>query len=143
MPKTQNRVICSSYLVDGNSVLMNALELLHLMCPQGTKDLIPLAEGTFASEGGADAFLDLIQDKTRGATIGKKALFGHSPGGLFVLHARFTTPNSFDCFLASSPSFWWKNHFILKEEVGFRETERYVVTVDRGKAGTGSLEKAR
>ncbi|KAE9566294.1 hypothetical protein CGMCC3_g17543 [Colletotrichum fructicola] len=98
------------YLVDGNSVFLTALESLDrrlslilqsfsdgvivaigyplspdsrtVMCLRRTTNLTPPAEGTFALEGGADAFLNLIQDKvkypvverrlreTRGATIG-------------------------------------------------------------------------
>ncbi|KAH9234159.1 hypothetical protein K456DRAFT_1771739 [Colletotrichum gloeosporioides 23] len=155
-----------SYLVDGNSVFLTALESLDrrlslilqsfsdgvivaigyplspdsrtVMCPRRTKNLTPPAEGTFALEGGADAFLNLIQDKvkypvverrlreTRGAIIGKEALLGHSLGGLFVLHVLFMRPNSFDCFLTSSPSIWWNNQYILTEEVGLRGIERHV-----------------
>ncbi|KAF0317898.1 hypothetical protein GQ607_014815 [Colletotrichum asianum] len=129
------------YLVGGNSVFLAALESLHrrlsmipqsfsdgvivaigyplspdsstVMCPRRTKDLTPSAEVTSGLEGGADAFLDLIQDKLedpverriqepRGATIGKEALFGHSLRGIFVLHALCTRPNSFNCFLGGS-----------------------------------------
>lgn len=85
------------------------------MSPRRTKDLTPPAEGMSALKGGADAFLGLIQVKVkdlvqrrlreiRGAIIGKKALYGHSLGGLFALHVLFTGPNSLDCYSPRSPS---------------------------------------
>jgi predicted alpha/beta superfamily hydrolase len=57
-----------------------------------------------------------------GAIFEREALFGHSYGGLFALHALFTRPSSFDTFIAASPSIWWNNQFILEEEARFRGT---------------------
>ncbi|WP_420226008.1 alpha/beta hydrolase [Pigmentiphaga litoralis] len=76
--------------------------------------------------GGADAFLDFIEsdlkpriesrfriDRTR------QTLFGHSYGGLFVLHTLYTRPQAFSTYVASSPSIWWNNRYIEKEEQAF------------------------
>ncbi|KAL0940196.1 IroE protein [Colletotrichum truncatum] len=154
------------YLTDGNSVFLTALEALHrrlsmcpppfptgvvvaigypispdsnsVMCPRRTWDLTPPAANSSESEGGADMFLDFIENRvrpllrrrlqeTRRATAGQEALYGHSFGGLFALHALFTRPTMFNCFLASSPSIWWSNQFILSEEVIFSAPEN-----DRG-----------
>lgn len=52
-------------------------------------------------------------------SFGRTALFGHSYGGLFALHALFTKPSSFDIYLAASPSIWWNNRFILSEATRF------------------------
>lgn len=46
----------------------------------------------------------------------RKALFGHSFGGLFALNALFTRPHLFDTFAAASPSIWWNNRSIVKEQ---------------------------
>ncbi|KKK19870.1 hypothetical protein P175DRAFT_0516787 [Aspergillus ochraceoroseus IBT 24754] len=78
--------------------------------------------------GGADQFLTFITDVVRPfiesrlfphASFVRRALFGHSYGGLFVLHTLFTRPASFDVYLAASPSIWWNNRFILSEASKF------------------------
>ncbi|KAK2933780.1 Alpha/Beta hydrolase fold [Fusarium oxysporum f. sp. vasinfectum] len=45
-----------------------------------------------------------------------KALFGHSYGGLFTLNALFTKPESFDTFIAASPSIWFNNCSIVRDQ---------------------------
>ncbi|KAL4799606.1 Alpha/Beta hydrolase protein [Aspergillus venezuelensis] len=74
------------------------------------------------ARGGADEFLTFIAEVVRpfiekrvfpGISFGRRALFGHSYGGLFVLHTLFTRPKSFDVYLAASPSIWWNERFIM------------------------------
>ncbi|KAI2608858.1 Alpha/Beta hydrolase protein [Hypoxylon fragiforme] len=147
------------YLLDGNSVFLTALEALqrrlslglssfpagvvvaigypipphsdHLFNARRAWDFTPPAPNNTEIEGGANQFLDFINDRVRpfvcqrlldrrGVAVGREALYGHSFGGLFCLHALFTHPNAFDCFIASSPSIWWNEEFILKEEASFR-----------------------
>lgn len=95
-------------------------------------DLSPPAPDCDPAEGGADEFIEFISDEvrglahrrlreTRGARPGKEALYGHSFGGLFCLHTLFTHPTKFDCFIASSPSIWWNDRFLLREETAYRE----------------------
>src|SRR5690606_15250353 len=73
--------------------------------------------------GGADAFLSLLADAVlpRVAALApldpdRQALWGHSYGGLFVLHALFTRPATFDRYVAVDPSLWWGDGLLLKEE---------------------------
>ncbi|CAH0022254.1 unnamed protein product [Clonostachys rhizophaga] len=90
-------------------------------------DLTPPAPGCGPNAGGADEFADMIQDlvrplvhirlkERRGAQPGREAIYGHSFGGLLSLHLCFTRPTMFDTFIASSPSIWWHNRFILQED---------------------------
>jgi pimeloyl-ACP methyl ester carboxylesterase len=44
------------------------------------------------------------------------SLWGHSYGGLFVLHTLFTRPGLFSRYIAASPSLWWQHGLILEEE---------------------------
>lgn len=83
---------------------------------------------TQAAYGGADILLDFILNDVHPyifssvfpeVTIENKVLFGHSYGGLFTLNALFKKPESFDTFLAASPSIWWSNRTILNEEKAF------------------------
>lgn len=64
--------------------------------------------------GGAEAFTALIRDTLLpmlAAEIpldpARRALWGHSLGGLFVLHTRFRHPDLFRTYIAASPSLWW------------------------------------
>jgi predicted alpha/beta superfamily hydrolase len=70
--------------------------------------------------GGADRFLDFIAETLKPELRRRFALapapetfFGHSFGGLCVLHALFTRPDLFDRYAAASPSIWWNECFIL------------------------------
>jgi predicted alpha/beta superfamily hydrolase len=73
--------------------------------------------------GGADAFLDLLAGQARSAVAARvkvdparQALWGHSYGGIFVLHALFTRPQAFSAYGAVDPSLWWGDGHILREE---------------------------
>ncbi len=73
--------------------------------------------------GGADAFLDLLTGEARRQVAGlapidasRQALWGHSYGGVFVLHALFTRPDAFADYGAADPSLWWGDGRLLQEE---------------------------
>ena len=82
-----------------------------------TYDYTPLLQGdmqkSFGGGGGIDVFLDfLIQEvkpfiHKKFGTPFKELLFGHSFGGLFVLHTLVTKPQSFSHYVCASPSLWW------------------------------------
>lgn len=83
-----------------------------------------LAAGGFdpATEGGADRFLDFIERELKPLIAAqfpidprRQALFGHSYGGLLVLHALFTRPAGFSAYIAASPSIWWQDKHVLTE----------------------------
>jgi uncharacterized protein len=84
----------------------------------------PLAE---ADQGGeSELFYRFITEELRPAVSAsyptdahQQTLYGHSLGGLFVLGVMFKHPESFDRYVASSPSIWWDNRSVLKDESGF------------------------
>ena len=47
---------------------------------------------------------------------GRRALWGHSYGGVLVLHALFTRPDAFSTYTAADPSLWWGQGWLLEEE---------------------------
>ncbi len=73
-------------------------------------DFIP--EGMGERGGGAEPFLNFILDEALPTldaelrTDDRDLLLGHSLGGLFVTWAMARSPESFDAWLAFSPSFW-------------------------------------
>ncbi|KAH7062527.1 Alpha/Beta hydrolase protein, partial [Macrophomina phaseolina] len=83
--------------------------------------------------GGAKEFLEVVEGEIMplvsretfpNVTLGPRALFGHSYGGLFTLHALFARPNLFNTFIAGSPSIWWNGKRILELETEFRAGRR-------------------
>ncbi|SFA61110.1 hypothetical protein SAMN04487972_13322 [Paracoccus halophilus] len=76
--------------------------------------------------GGREAFLDMIANRLlpelrRRLPLDPEdmTLFGHSLGGLFVLHALFTRPGLFRRFAAADPSIWWNAGEMLREAASF------------------------
>jgi len=99
--------------------------------PQRNRDYTPLLlppdEATGAlGNGGADAFLDVIERQIRPQverlatlTPDQRTLWGHSLGGLFVLHTLFTRTGAFGTYIAASPSMWWGNAYAVTESRRF------------------------
>jgi len=52
----------------------------------------------------------------------KQALFGHSLGGLFTLHALFTRSELFSHYVASSASIWWNDYALHQEYENYRQS---------------------
>ena len=84
--------------------------------------------GTAANEGGAERFLDFIEQELKPliramvpVDPARQALFGHSYGGLCVLHALFTRPASFQTYLAASPSIWYGDRLVLRSVGPFHQ----------------------
>ncbi|MDD2057441.1 alpha/beta hydrolase [Pseudomonas sp. GD03860] len=78
--------------------------------------------------GGVDAFLDLLAQRMRPMVAGvapidprRQTLWGHSYGGLAVLHALFTRPGEFSDYAAASPSLWWHDGAIVRETRGLQQ----------------------
>ena len=91
----------------------------------------PLFDDANRPGGGADRFLDLIEEQIKPrveelTTVDphRRILWGHSYGGLLTLYAAFTRPNSFQRFVAASPSLWWNYGAILEHESAFVTSER-------------------
>lgn len=79
-----------------------------------------------APNGGWDKFLDFLTGKLRSEldrryTINRdrQALYGHSLGGLFAIHALFTRPAAFHALIAASPSLFWHDREMQTEERDF------------------------
>lgn len=103
----------------------------RLYSPRRNFDLTPPSPNRPDGTGGADLLLDFIDSNLRpylrktfpNVVPTREALFGHSFGGIFTLHALFTRPTMFDSFIASSPSLWWNNSSVLGEMERFVNNE--------------------
>lgn len=74
----------------------------------------------WSETGGADAFLSFIEDELKPAIErdfpidrNRQTLFGHSLGGLFTLDVWLNRPETFQTYVAGSPSIWWNNRYLL------------------------------
>lgn len=115
-------------------------------------DLSDTGDTLAERQGGADRFLDFLEGEVKPAVMSafpidrkRQALFGHSYGGLFVLHTLFTRPESFQRYIAASPSIWWNHRFILGERDTFLATKlpslRHDGRAPRLLLAVGSLEQ--
>ena len=78
--------------------------------------------------GGVDVFFDLLTRhmrpmvaKVAPINLQRQTLWGHSYGGLAVLHALFTRPEAFSDYAAASPSLWWHDGAIVREAQGLQQ----------------------
>ncbi len=78
--------------------------------------------------GGADKFFEFLQNELKPAIEKdypidrtRQVLYGNGFGGLLALHVLFNHPETFQTYIASSPSVWWNNRYILQEEKAFAE----------------------
>ncbi|NIJ42991.1 hypothetical protein FHS78_003299 [Parvibaculum indicum] len=84
--------------------------------------------------GGADAWLDMIENDIKPFVAAhfpvdetRETLWGHSFGGMTVLHAAFARPGAFDAYVAVSPSLWFNDGQLM------REAKRFLGTPASGK----------
>jgi predicted alpha/beta superfamily hydrolase len=121
---------------------------------------LPASDGVLANDldesiqikakdvGGLEAFLEVIETeiKPRVAAMApidssNQAIFGHSIGGLAVLHALFVAPNAFRTFIAASPSIWWNGKAVLGGESKFADAVRAGTATPRVLITMGSEEQ--
>ncbi len=96
--------------------------------PSRARDYTPPVPGQApgAAQGGADVLLDFIERTLRPQLARalpldpqRQTLFGHSFGGLLVLHTLFTRPAMFTRYAAASPSVWWNQAQVLDSAARF------------------------
>jgi predicted alpha/beta superfamily hydrolase len=84
----------------------------------------------FASSGGGTAFLEFLRDEliphidAEYRTVPYRVFVGHSFGGITVLNALFTMPETFDAYVAIDPSLWWDDRVLVRRARDFFESAR-------------------
>lgn len=78
--------------------------------------------------GGVEVFFELLRQRMRPMVASvapidptRQTLWGHSYGGLAVLHALFAHPGEFSDYVAASPSLWWHDGAIVREARGLQQ----------------------
>lgn len=73
------------------------------------------------NEGNANNFIEFFRNELQVfieqqyRTEPYKILIGHSAGGLFALHTLVHAPDTFNAYIAISPSVWWEDGKLLDE----------------------------
>jgi len=101
-----------------------------------------------ADIGGLDGFLQTLERdvKPRVEALtpidrSNQAIFGHSLGGLAVLHALFTEPQAFRTYVAASPSIWWGGRSVLRDEAAFAKRVEHGAIEPRVLVTVGAQEE--
>jgi uncharacterized protein len=92
----------------------------------------PMMPGTKAEDyGGADDFHRMMMEELRPIVArtypvdtANQTLMGYSLGGLFTLHVLFQHPEAYRTFVAGSPSIWYRDRQLLKDEAAFSQAVR-------------------
>jgi uncharacterized protein len=119
------------FLVGNNR--MPPLIVVGIANTDRTRDLTPTHSDeknpdgtvTFPTSGGADHFLDFIQNELmpeiqKQYRIAHYRIFaGHSFGGLLAIHILTTRPDMFPAYIAVSPSLQWDNQSALHDAQKF------------------------
>jgi predicted alpha/beta superfamily hydrolase len=99
--------------------------------------------------GHADEFYKVIETEIKPQVAAalevnsaRSVLFGHSLGGLFVLHTLFTHPKSFQTYLALSPSIFLAQRDVLKDEAAFSRRVTHGEVAPRIYIGVGGEEQS-
>jgi uncharacterized protein len=115
------------YLVLNNR--MPEMIIVGITNTDRTRDLSPTHIETRPTSGGADKFLDFIQNELI-PTVEKnyrtqpyRVFAGHSLGGLLVMHTLFTRPTLFNSWIAISPVLTWDNDIVNKRAAEFVRSE--------------------
>jgi predicted alpha/beta superfamily hydrolase len=96
--------------------------------------------------GGADQFLRVLREEiipwvdSTFRTSGDRGITGHSFGGLFVAYAMMESPDLFTRYAMTSPSLWWNENALMKQEPDF--AKRHPVFAKRVFLSIGSHEGA-
>jgi len=90
-----------------------------------SRDLSPTQDetriGDLPTAGGADNFLAFLTDELipfvdqNYRTHPYRILIGHSFGGLFTVYSLIAAPETFNAYIAISPTFWWDDHFLARK----------------------------
>lgn len=163
------------YVLDGNAMFLTTAEAVraysrrpgpghdkHVLVvgigyPEGTDvaaartfDLTPAADEPRSRHpsGGADAFLDFIEDELKPAiardyTVNPKrqALMGHSFGGLFTIGTLTRRPQAFHTYVGMSASFWFGQEDLSRRVAAFAQARATQDTPVRVLLTAGEFEQ--
>ncbi|WP_409306481.1 alpha/beta hydrolase [Pectobacterium sp. B1J-3] len=110
--------------------------------PARTRDYTPptpIRDPDFAAGGQAEDFYQFLQNQVKPwievryqVDTQRQTLAGHSFGGLFTLYTLFNHSESFQRYVAASPSIWWGNGVVIPAKTPFLSTPPQSITLSVG-----------
>ncbi|NMH86182.1 PA14 domain-containing protein [Flavivirga algicola] len=103
-----------------NNAMAPRTILVGIISPDRNSDMTPTKIDNLPTSGNAENFIDFIGKEVKPfveskyKTSGRNTFAGHSFGGLCVMHAFLRSPEYFDSYLASDPSFWYDDQLLVK-----------------------------
>lgn len=95
------------------------------------RDLTPVPYPGYPGSGGAKNFLPFLQEEliphieaTYRANPSDRGLVGASAGGLFAVYALLNAPDTFNRYIAISPSLHWHDKYVFRYEEELAERQR-------------------
>jgi len=95
-----------------------------------SKDFTGRERDDLENSGGNNNFLHFIKDEllphidSLYRTMPYRVLVGHSLGGIAVINALYTMPETFNAYIAIDPSLWWDHQVLLKKaETYFKQND--------------------
>ena len=89
-------------------------------------DLTPSPSKVAGKHGGGDAFLRVVEEEVKPfvqarykVDASNQIIWGQSIAGLMVLRQLFLNPMAFSTYILSSPSIWWNDREVLRDEERF------------------------
>ena len=85
------------------------------------KDFAGKSQDFFKSSGGNANFLKFMKDEliphidSTYRTMPYRVFVGHSFGGITVINALYTIPETFNAYIAIDPSLWWDHQVLLEK----------------------------
>ena len=134
---------------EGESRFEREIRRCRDFTPPAPRDLLPKRPHgrPWGETGAAAELLDWLEAEAKPQVEAllpidrkRQSLFGHSLGGLCTLYAAFRAPERFQCYVASSPSIWFAERWILTAEQGLAERLRATPHPLRIHLSVGSLE---
>ncbi|WP_186577954.1 alpha/beta hydrolase [Aquibacillus kalidii] len=117
--------------------------------PATSTTLPPRPDGRpWPENGAAEQFLSFLREEIQPFLVEhyqinpkQQTIFGHSLGGLFALYTLFTKPDTFQGYIATSPSIWWNERNVLDYVPSFLANLENNKEAIRLFLSVGSLEK--
>jgi uncharacterized protein len=119
-----------------------------------TESTVPYDLENIPNNGGAKKFRQHLLDEVRPLidsryrTSGETAIIGESLAGLFIVETFLHQPESFDHYVAVSPSLWWRDmglskeaDGILKESYSFADRSLYLTIASEGGTMIEGMER--
>jgi predicted alpha/beta superfamily hydrolase len=146
------------YALDGsdyNTTLINQVQhfvqwhdfmpptiIVSIIEPDRNSDLAPTHMDSWKNSGNADKFLGFIKSELipyindHYPSNADNTLWGHSLSGMFVLYTLINEAALFKSYIASDPSVWWDNNYVLNmtatklPEIPFQNTTFFIAGRD-------------